>query len=97
MIYGIYVTKENYDVNADGSEKRTSIAMGWYRDACYDSMKSAKIALNNAKDSLRDDCYDIVKVNSVTFKGVRYTHYTHYDSFAPVKLEERIVHHIERR
>ena len=94
MIYGIYVTKENYDVYADGSKKRTSIAMGWYRYACYDTMKSAKIALDNAKDSLNDDWYDIVKVNSVTFKGVRYTH---YDSIAPVKLEERVTYHIEKR
>ena len=96
MIYGIYVTKDNYDVNADGSKKRTSIAMGWYHDACYDSMKSAKIALDNAKDSLQDDCYDIVKVNSVTFKGVRYTHYD-IKGIAPVKLEERIVYHIAKR
>jgi len=94
MIYGIYVTKENYDINADGSKKRTSIAMGWYHDACYDNMKSAKDSLNNAKDSLQDDCYDIVKVNSVTFKGVRYTH---YEGIAPVKLEERIVYHVEKR
>ena len=96
MIYGIYVTKENYDVYAGGSKKRTSIAMGWYRDACYDSMRSAKIALDNAKDSLQDDCYDIVKVNSVTFKGVRYTHYD-IKGIAPVKLEERVVYHIEKR
>ena len=93
-MYGIYVTKENYDVYADGSKKRTSIAMGWYRYSCYNSMQSAKIALDNAKDSLQDDCYHIVKVNSVTFKGVRYTH---YEGIAPVKLEERIVYHIERR
>lgn len=68
--------------------------MGWYHDACYDNMKSAKDSLNNAKDSLQDDCYDIVKVNSVTFKGVRYTH---YEGIAPVKLEERIVYHVEKR
>lgn len=96
MIYGIYVTKENYDVYADGHKKRTSIAMGWYRDSCYDSMKYAKEILDNAKDSLQDECYDIVKVNSVTFKGVRYTHYD-IKGIAPVKLEERIVYHIERR
>lgn len=94
MIYGIYVTKENYDVYADGSKKRTSMAMGWYRDACYDSMKSAKIALDNAKDSLQDDCYDIVKVNSVTLKGVRYND---IKGIAPVKFEDRIIYHIERR
>ena len=96
MIYGIYVTKQNYDVYADGHKKRTSIAMGWYRDACYDSMKYAKKILDNAKDSLQDECYDIVKVNSVTFTGVRYTHYD-IKGIAPVKLEERIVYHIERR
>ena len=96
MIYGIYVTKENYDVYADGHKKRTSIAMGWYRDACYDSMKYAKIALDNAKDSLQDDCYEIVKVNSVTFRGVRYTHYD-IKGIAPVKLEERVVYHLEKR
>lgn len=96
MIYGIYLIKENYDVYADGSKKRTSIAMGWYRDSCYDSMKSAKIALDNANASLQDACYDIVKVNSVAFTGVRYTHYD-IKGIAPVKLEERIVYHIERR
>lgn len=96
MIYGIYVTKENYDVYADGHKKRTSIAMGWYRDSCYDSMRYAKEILDNAKDSLQDEGYDIVKVNSVTFKGVRYTHYD-IKGIAPVKLEERIVYHIERR
>lgn len=96
MIYGIYVTKENYDVYADGHKKRTSIAMGWYRDLCYSSMKYAKEILDNAKDLLQDDCYDIVNVNSVTFKGVRYTHYD-IKGIAPVKLEERIVYHIERR
>ena len=94
MIYGIYVTKENYDVYANGLKRRTSIAMGWYRDACYESMQYAKEILDNAKDSLQDECFDIVKVNSVTFKGVRYTH---YDGIAPVKLEERVVYHIEKR
>lgn len=96
MIYGIYVTKENYDVYANGIKRRTSIAMGWYRDACYDSMKYAKDILNNAMDLLNDECYEITKVNSVTFKGVRYTHYD-IKGIAPVKLEERVVYHIERR
>ena len=96
MIYGIYVTKENYDVYADGHKKRTSIAMGWYRDSCYDSMKYAKDILNNAMDSLKDECYEITTVNSVTFRGVRYTHYD-IKGIAPVKLEERIVYHIEWR
>lgn len=96
MIYGIYVTKENYDVYANGIKRRTSIAMGWYRDSCYDSMKSAKDRLNEAMASLNDECYDLTKVNSVTFRGVRYTHYD-IKGIAPVKLEERIVYHIERR
>lgn len=95
-MYGIYVTKANFNVYADGSKKITSIATGWYRDACYNSLKSAKDSFNNAKDSLEDDWYEIVKVNSVTFRGVRYTHYD-IKGIAPVKLEERIVYHIERR
>lgn len=42
MIYGIYVTKENFDIFEDGSEKKISISQGWYKDAYYNSMKSAK-------------------------------------------------------
>ena len=96
MIYGIYVTKENFDVFKDGSKKRLSISQGWYKDAQYDSMKSAKNSLATAKDSLNDGFYDVTEINSVTIKGVRESDYGG-ERFAPVKLEERVVYHIEKR
>ena len=96
MIYGIYVTKENFDVLKDGSKKRLSISQGWYKDAHYDSMKSAKNSLATAKDSLNDGFYDVTEINSVTIKGVRESDYVG-ERFAPVKLEERVVYHIETR
>lgn len=96
MIYGIYVTKENFDVFEDGSKKRLSISQGWYKDAHYDSMKSAKNSLATAKDSLNDGFYDVTEINSVTIKGVRESDYGG-ERFAPVKLEERVVYHIEKR
>ena len=96
MIYGIYVTKENFDIFEDGSKKRTSISQGWYQDACYDSMKSAKNSLAKAKDSLNEDFYDVTEVNSVTIKGVRESDYGG-ERFAPAKQKEHVVYHIEKR
>ena len=96
MIYGIYVTKENLDIFEDGSKKRTSISQGWYQDAHYDSMKSAKNSLAMAKDSLNEDFYDVTAINSVTIKGVRESNYGG-ERFAPTKQEERVVYHIEKR
>lgn len=96
MIYGIYVTKENFDIFEDGSEKRTSISQGWYQDAYYNSMKSAKNSLAMAKDTLNEDFYAVTEVNSVTIKGVRDSNYGG-ERFAPTKLEERVVYHIEKR
>lgn len=46
MTYGIYVTKENFDIFEDGSKKRASISQGWYKDASYNSMKSAKFTIS---------------------------------------------------
>lgn len=96
MTYGIYVTKENFDVFEDGSKKNTSIAQGWYNDAYYNSMKSAKNSLAMAKDSLNEDFYEVTEVNSVTIKGVRESDYGG-ERFAPVRLEERVIYHIEKR
>lgn len=96
MIYGIYVTKENFDIFEDGSKKRTSISQGWYQDAHYDSMKSAKNSLAMAKDSLNEDFYDVTEINSVIIKGVRESDYGG-ERFTPVKSEERVVYHIEKR
>ena len=62
MTYGIYVTKENFDVFEDGSKKRTSISQGWYKDAYYNSMKSAKNSLAMAKDSLNEDFYAVPRL-----------------------------------
>lgn len=96
MIYGIYVTKENFDIFEDGSKKNTSISQGWYQDASYDSMKSAKNSLAKVKDSLNEDLYAVAEINSVTIKGVRESDYGG-ERFAPTKLEERVVYHIEKR
>lgn len=96
MIYGIYVTKENFDIFEDGSKKRTSISQGWYQDVYYNSMKSAKKGLATAKDSLNEDFYDVTEINSVTIKGVRESDYGG-ERFAPAKQEERVVYHIEKR
>ena len=96
MIYGIYVTKENFDIFEDGSKDRTSTSQGWYQDVYYHSMKSAKKGLATAKDSLNEDFYDVTEINSVTIKGVRESNYGG-DRFAPTKSEERVVYHIEKR
>ena len=95
MTYGIYVTKTNYDVFEDGSERRTSTSQGWYGDY-YNSMKSAKNSLAMAKDSLNEDFYAVTEVNSVTIKGIRESNYDG-ERFAPIKIVERVVYHIEKR
>ena len=64
MTYGIYVTKEIFDIFEDGSKKKVSTSQGWYTDACYNNMKSAKDG---------------------------------GESFAPLKQEEKVVYHIEKR
>ena len=96
MTYGIYVTKTNFDVFEDGSEKRTSVSEGWYQDAYYNSMKSAKNSLAMAKDSLNEDFYAVTEVNSVTIKGIRESNYGG-ERFAPAKMVERVVYHIDKR
>lgn len=96
MFYGIYVTKENFDIFEDGSKKRTSISQGWYQDAFYNSMKSAKNSLAKAKDSLNEDFYAVTEINSVTINGIRESDYGG-ERFAPTKLEERVTYHIEKR
>lgn len=96
MTYGIYVTKENFDIFEDRSKKRASISQGWYKDASYNSMKSAKNSLAMVKDSLNEDFYAVTEVNSLTIKGVRESNYGG-ERFAPAKLEERVVYHIEKR
>lgn len=96
MTYGIYVTKENFELFEDGSKKNTSISQGWYKDASYNSIKSAKNSLAMAKDSLNEDFYDVVEINSVTIRGVRQSDYGG-ERFAPAILEERVVYHIEKR
>lgn len=96
MLYGIYVTKENFDIFEDGRKKITSTSEGWYQDACYDGMKSAKNSLAKVKDSLNEGFYDVTEINSVTIKGVRYSDYGG-ERFAPTKQEERVIYHIENR
>ena len=96
MTYGIYVTKEIFDIFEDGSKKKVSASQGWYTDAYYNSMKSAKDSLAKAKDSLNEDFYDVAQFNSVTLLGVRESEYGG-ERFAPLKQEEKVVYHIEKR
>lgn len=96
MTYGIYVTKEIFDIFEDGSKKKVSTSQGWYTDAYYDSMKSAKESLAKAKDALNEDLYDVAEINSVTLLGVREREYGG-ERFAPIKQEEKVIYHIEKR
>lgn len=96
MTYGIYVTKEYFDIFEDGSRKYIGISEGWYQDTCYNSMKSAKESLAKAKDALNEDFYDVAEINSVTLLGVRESNYDG-ERFAPIKQEEKVVYHIQKR
>lgn len=96
MTYGIYVIKENFDIFEDGCRKCVGISQGWLQDACYNSMKSAKESLAKAKDALNEDFYDVNEINSVTLLGVRESNYRG-ERFAPIKQEEQVIYHIEKR
>ena len=96
MTYGIYVTKEIFDIFEDGSRKSVDVSQGWYMDAYYNSMFSAKESLAKAKDALNEDFYDVEEFNSVTLLGVRESNYGG-ERFAPLKQEEKVVYHIEKR
>lgn len=95
MTYRIYVTKENFDIFEDGSRKCVGVSQGWYKDAFYNSMASAKKSLAKIKDALIY-LYDVTEVNSVTILGVRKVNYS-VERFAPIKREEKIIYHIEKR
>lgn len=95
MTYRIYVTKENFDRFEDGSKKCVSVSQGWYKDAYYNSMASAKESLAKIKDAL-NYLYDVTEVNSVTILGVRESNYSG-ERFAPIKREEKVIYHIEKR
>ena len=96
MTYRIYVTKENFDIFEDGSRKCVGVSQGWYRDAYYNSMASAKESLAKAKDALNEDFYDVEEINSVTLLGVRESNYG-VERFAPIKQVEKVIYHIEKR
>ena len=96
MTYGIYVIKENFDIFEDGSRKCVGVSQGWYQDACYNSMASAKESLAKAKGTLNEDFYDVAEINSVTLLGVRESEYGG-ENFAPIKQEEKVIYHIEKR
>lgn len=96
MTYGIYVTKENFEIFEDGSRKKVSTSQGWYKDTCYNSLKSAKDSLTKAKDALNEDFYNVAQINSVTLLGVRESNYGG-ERFAALKREEKVVYHIEKR
>lgn len=96
MTYGIYVTQEIFDIFEDGSRKSVGVSQGWYQDSCYNSMKYAKENLAKAKDALNEDFYDVAEINSVTILGVRKSDYDG-ERFAPLKQEEKVIYHIEKR
>lgn len=96
MTYRIYVTKENFDIFEDGSKKCVGVSQGWYRDAYYNSMYSAKESLAKAKDALNEDLYDVTEINSVTLLAVRESN-CRGQHFAPVKQVEKVIYHIEKR
>lgn len=90
------MTKENFDIFEDGSRKCVGVSQGWYRDAFYNSMASAKESLAKVKDALNEDFYDVTEINSVTLLGVRESNYCG-ERFAPIKQEEKVIYHIEKR
>lgn len=96
MTYRIYVIKENFDIFEDGSKKSVGVSQGWYKDAYYNSMYSAKESLAKAKDALNEDLYDVTEINSVTILGVRESNYSG-ERFAPIKQVEKVIYHIEKR
>ena len=96
MTYGIYVIKENFDIFDDGSRKCVGISQGWYKDSYYNNMECAKESLAKAKDALNEDFYDVAEINSVTLLGVRESEYGE-EKFAPIKQEEKVIYHIEKR
>lgn len=59
-------------------------------------MKLAKKSLAKAKDTLNEDFFDVAQINSVTLLGVRESEYGG-ENFAPLKQEEKVVYHIEKR
>ena len=95
MKYGIYITKQVFDVFEDGSENLVNTKAGWLGDYEYD-MKSAKYRLESKKESLSEEYYNIKVVNSRTIKGVRESSYRG-EQFAPAKLREVITLHIEKK
>ena len=95
MTYRIYVIKENFDIFGDGSRKSVGVSQGWYKDAYYNSMYSAKESLAKIKDAL-SYLYDVTEVNSVTILGVRESNYSG-ERCAPIKREEKVIYHIEKR
>ena len=59
-------------------------------------MECAKESLAKAKDALNEDFYDVAEINSVTILGVRESEYGG-EKFAPIKQEEKVIYHIEKR
>lgn len=96
MTFRIYVTLEYFDIFEDGSRKRVGIYQGWYKDAYYNSMYSAKESLAKIKDALKV-LYDVTEVNSVILLGVRERSNYSVERFAPIKREEIVLYHIEKR
>lgn len=96
MTYRIYVIKENFNIFEDGSRKSVGVSQGWYKDAYYNSMYSAKESLAKAKDALNEDFYNVEEINSVTLLGIRESYYDG-ERFGPIKQVEKVIYHIEKR
>lgn len=94
MEYGIYITKQVFDIYEDGSEKQIDAREGWLSSNGYD-MKSAKYRLEVAKESLNDSCYKVKVINSRTIKGVRVASYNG-EQWAPKGIKEIVKYHIEK-
>ena len=93
--YGIYITKQIFDVYEDGSQKLVNTRSGWLGDFEFD-MKSAKKRLKAEKESWNECDYTIEVVNSRTIKGERESSYNS-EQFAPIKLKEIVTMHIEKK
>ena len=95
MKYGIYLTRETFNVYADGSKSRSNISQGWRRGMVYERLGSAKIGLGILKAELNEDFFAVTQVNSVTLRASRKGYY-YGESSAPRWHEEHLTYHIEK-
>ena len=94
MEYGIYITKQVFNIYEDGSEKQIDEREGWLSSNGCD-MKSARYRLEIEKESLNDGCYKVKVINSRTIKGVRVAS-CNGEQWAPKGMKEVVTYHIEK-